>query len=134
MIVGDNDFESSHRLINGAFDSFAEILLLVIGCDDETDPRWKHYLKRISFSEHLAVIWQATIRNRIPFSVPTSSHRPGSRTAQSCGQSDSPQAPSTRHHKRLGNPDGQPGFLGPGRELGSEALGILCSNPHPDFH
>src|SRR5438105_1427133 len=42
MIIGDNNFESGHRLINGAFDSFPEVLLLVIRCDNDTDPRWKH--------------------------------------------------------------------------------------------
>src|SRR5437588_3960322 len=45
MIVGDNDFESSCRLINGTFDSFPEVLLLVIGCNNDADLRWKHYLK-----------------------------------------------------------------------------------------
>src|SRR5439155_4083579 len=108
MIVGDNDFESSHRLINGAFDSFAEIPLLVIGVMMRLT-RGRSIIANAFLFGAPGCNLEATIRNRIPFSVPTSSHRTGSRTAQSCGQSDSPQAPSTRHHKRLDNPDGQPG-------------------------
>ena len=47
--VGDDDFESRHRLINGTFDRFPKILLLVIRCDNEADLRWKHYLESNPF-------------------------------------------------------------------------------------
>src|SRR2546423_15326316 len=51
MIIGDDDFESSHRLIYGTFDRFPKILLLVIRCDNEADLRWKHYLESNSFPD-----------------------------------------------------------------------------------
>src|SRR4026208_2548489 len=67
------------------------------------------------------ITWKAFLSERYYskpdlFSVLAFNHRNDSRIGQSCGQSDSPQAPSTRHHKRPGNPDGQPGFLAPARE------------------